>query len=60
MQVNLNVKRITMYLTEAEYESIISKAEKLDSSASKFTKQALKTYIKHLDKHLQDAEPIAA
>jgi hypothetical protein len=58
MQVNLNVKRITMYLTEAEYESIISKAEKLDLSASKFTKQAVKTYTKHLEKHLNDAELI--
>jgi len=48
-----------MYLTEAEYQSIISKAEKLDLSASKFTKQAVKTYTKHLEKHLNDAEPIA-
>ncbi|MEG4446682.1 hypothetical protein QUB49_33835 [Microcoleus sp. AT9_B4] len=60
MQANLNVKRITMYLTEAEYQSIISKAEILDLSASKFTKQAVKTYTKHLEKHLQNAELIAA
>ena len=60
MQVNPNIKSITMYLTEAEYQLITSKAEKLDLSASKFTKQAVKTYIKHLDKYLEDAEPIAA
>ena len=59
MQANPNIKSVTMYLTEAEYQLITSKAEKLDLSASKFTKQAVKTYIKHLDKHLQDAEPIA-
>ena len=49
-----------MYVNQAEYELIMSKAEKLDVSASKFSKQAVTTYIKHLDKHLQDANPIAA
>jgi DNA-binding transcriptional MocR family regulator len=49
-----------MYLTEAEYQLIMGKAKSIDISASKFTKQAVATYIKHLDKHLQDAEPIAA
>jgi hypothetical protein len=49
-----------MYLTEAEYQ-LMSKAETLDVSALKFTKQAVKTYIKHLEKHWEnDAEPIAA
>ncbi|MEP6582529.1 hypothetical protein NDI43_27530 [Microcoleus vaginatus GB2-A3] len=60
MQANLNVKSVTMYLTEAEYRLITSKADILDLSASKFTKQAVKTYIKHLEKHLQEAEPISA
>lgn len=55
-----NIKSVTMYLTEAEYQLINSKAEILDLSASKFTKQAVKTYIKHLEKHLQDAASIAA
>jgi hypothetical protein len=55
-----NIKSVTMYLTEAEYQLINSKAEILDLSASKFTKQAVKTYIKHLEKHLQDADSIAA
>jgi hypothetical protein len=55
-----NIKSVTMYLTEAEYQQINSKAEILDLSASKFTKQAVKTYIKHLEKHLPDADSIAA
>lgn len=55
-----NIKSVTMYLTEAEYQLINSKAEILDLSASKFTKQAVKTYIKHLEKHLNDAEPVGA
>jgi hypothetical protein len=53
-------RSVTMYLTEAEYQ-LMSKAETLDVSASKFTKQAVKTYIKHLEKHWEnDAGPIAA
>jgi len=49
-----------MYVTEAEYQLIMSKAETLDISASKFTKQAVKTYIKHLERHLEDAVSITA
>jgi DNA-binding transcriptional MocR family regulator len=49
-----------MYVTESEYQDIISKAEILDISASKFTKQAVTTYIKHLEKHLENAETVAA
>ncbi len=52
-------RSVTMYLTEAEYQLIMGKAKSIDISASKFTKQAVKTYIKHLEKHLNDAEPIA-
>jgi hypothetical protein len=48
-----------MYVNEAEYQLIMTRAETLDVSASKFTKQAVTTYIKHLEKHLEDAEPIA-
>lgn len=51
---------VTVYLTEAEYLLITSKASQLETSSSSFTKQALKTYIKQLEKHLDDAEPIAA
>jgi hypothetical protein len=57
---NLNQKSVTMYVTEAEYQLITSKAEILDVSASKFAKQAVKTYIKHLERHLEDAASIAA
>jgi hypothetical protein len=53
-------RTITMYVSEAEYQLIMSKAETLDVSASKFTKQAVTTYIKHLEKHLENAEPVAA
>jgi len=53
-------RSVTMYLTEAEYQLIMGKAKSIDISASKFTKQAVKTYIKHLEKHLNDAEPITA
>ena len=53
-------RTIIMYVSEAEYQLIMRKAETLDVSASKFTKQAVTTYIKHLEKHLPDAEPIAA
>jgi hypothetical protein len=38
----------------------MSKAKSIDISASKLTKQAVKTYIKHLEKHLEDAELLAA
>lgn len=51
---------VTVYLTEAEYLLITSKASQLETSSSSFTKQALKTYIKHLEKHLDDAELVAA
>jgi hypothetical protein len=53
-------RSITMYVTEAEYQLIMSRAEILDISASKFTKQAVTTYIKHLEKHLGNAKPVAA
>ncbi len=49
-----------MYVSEAEYQLIMRKAEKLDISASKFTQQAVTTYIKHLEKHLENAKPVAA
>lgn len=56
-----NIKHITMYATESEYQLIMDKAEMFDISASKFAKQAVKTYIKHLEqKHPQDAGFIAA
>ena len=51
---------ITVYLSEAEYLSITGKASQLETSSSSFTKQALKTYIKHIEKHLHDADPIAS
>jgi hypothetical protein len=55
-----NWKRsVTMYVSEAEYQLIMSKAEILDISASKFTKQAVTTYIKHLEKHLENAKSVA-
>jgi len=54
-----NQRSVTMYVTEAEYQLINSKAELFDVSASKFNKQAVTTYIKHLEKYLEDAEPIA-
>ncbi len=53
-------RSITRYVTEAEYQLIMSRAEILDISASKFTKQAVTTYIKHLEKHLENAEPVPA
>ena len=52
-------RTITMYVNEAEY-LLMRKAETLDVSASKFTKQAVTTYIKHLEKHLGNAEPVTA
>ena len=51
---------VTVYLTEDEYLLVTGKASQLETSSSSFTKQALKTYIKHLDRHLENAEPIAA
>lgn len=53
-------RSITLYLIKAEYQMIASKVELLEVSSSSFTKQAVKTYIKHLEKHLEDAEFIAA
>jgi hypothetical protein len=52
-------RAVTVYLNEEDYQLITGKALQLETSCSTFTKQALKTYIKHLDKHLEDAEPIA-
>ena len=52
-------RAVTVYLNEEEYQLITSTASQLETSSSSFTKQALQTYIKHLEKHLQDAEPIA-
>jgi hypothetical protein len=48
-----------MYLTEAEYQTIVRKAELLETSSSSFTKQAVQRYIKHLEKHFPDAKPVA-
>ncbi len=48
-----------MYVTEAEYQLITSKAEILKMSSSKFTKKAVTTYIKNLEKHFQDAGLVA-
>jgi hypothetical protein len=61
MSQNWNQPRrsVTMYVTEAEYQLITSKAELLEMSSSKFTKKAITTYIKHLEKHLQDAGLVA-
>lgn len=53
-------RTITMYVDEAEYNLIMSKAQTLDVSASKFSKQAVTTYIKHLEKHLENDERVAA
>jgi len=53
-------RTITMYVDEAEYQLIMSKAQTLDVSASKFSKQAVTTYIKHLEKHLENDELVAA
>ena len=52
-------RTITMYVNEAE-DQLMRKAETLDVSASQFTKQAVTTYIKHLEKHLENAEPVTA
>ncbi len=52
-------RAVTVYLNEEEYQLITGKALQLETSSSSFTKQALKTYIKHLEKHLQDAELVA-
>ena len=59
MQQQNGRRSVTMYGSEAEYQ-IMRKAKTLDISASKFTKQAVTTYIKHLEKHLENAEPVAA
>ena len=54
------IRSITMYLIKAECQMIVSKVELLEVARSSFTKQAVKTYIKHLKKHLEDAEFITA
>jgi hypothetical protein len=51
---------VTVYLTEAEYLLVTGKASQLETSSSSFTKEALKTYIQQLEKHLPDAVTIAA
>ena len=56
---NQQRRSVTMYVTEAEYQLITSKAELLEMSSSKFTKKAVTTYTKNLEKHLQDAELVA-
>jgi hypothetical protein len=61
MSQNWNQQRrsVTFYVTEPEYQLITSKAELLEMSSSKFTKKAVTTYIKNLEKHLQDAGLVA-
>lgn len=61
MSQNWNQQRrsVTFYVTEAEYQLITSKAELIEMSSSQFTKKALTTYIKNLEKHLQDAGLVA-
>lgn len=61
MSQNWNQPRrsVTFYVTEAEYQLITSSAELLEMLGSKFTKKAVTTYIKHLEKHLQDAGLVA-
>jgi len=54
------IRAVTIYVNESEYQLITSKAEQLEVSSSSFAKQAVTTYIKHLEKHLIDAEYIAA
>jgi hypothetical protein len=53
-------RSVTMYLSESEYQTIVSKAELLETSSSKFTKQAVQIYLTHLEKCLKDAESVAA
>jgi hypothetical protein len=61
MSQNWNQPRrsVTFYVTEAEYQLITSSAELIEMSSSKFTKKAVTTYIKNLEKHLQDAGLVA-
>lgn len=61
MSQNWNQPRrsVTFYVTEAEYQLITSKAELIEMSSSQFTKKAVTTYIKNLEKHLQDAGLVA-
>lgn len=61
MSQNWNQQRrsVAFYVTEAEYQLITSKAELIEMSSSKLTKKALTTYIKNLEKHLQDAGLVA-
>ena len=61
MSQNWNQQRgsVTFYVTEAEYQLITSKAELIEMSSSNFTKKAVTTYIKNLEKHLQDAGFVA-
>ena len=59
MQFKNPRRSVTMYLSEAEYQTIVSKARLLETSSSSFTKQAVQTYLKHLEKHLQDAQSVS-
>ncbi len=60
MRLKNKRRSVTMYLSESEYQTIVSKAELLETSSSKFTKQAVQVYLTHLEKCLKDAESLAA
>jgi hypothetical protein len=47
-------------LNESDYHLITGKAKQFEISSSSFAELAVKTYIKHLEKHLEDDELVAA
>lgn len=62
MQPEKLTRRLTVYLTEVEYQEIAEKARLFNQSQSDFIGEAMRIYLKHLQRHLENSssEVIAA
>lgn len=54
-------RRFTVYLTEDNYQEIAEKARLFNQSRSEFIGEAMKIYLRHLQRHLEkDSNEVVA
>jgi hypothetical protein len=53
MQPEKLTRRFTVYLTEVEYQEIAEKARLFNQSSSDFIGEAMRIYLKHLQRYLE-------
>jgi hypothetical protein len=53
MQPAKLTRRFTVYLTEDDYQEIAEKARLFNQSHSEFIGEAMKIYVRHLQRHLE-------